>query len=444
MASSSSLAHETISRIHDRVEHVPNKVVRERVWVARSILDGLLLMVGGRSAKSSAGVLKALADHGVAVGEGEDADAIASRSGFCQARDRLPAASIEMLQREVAEFVRERISERRRIFGKLGTAIDGTRLVMARDATTVGEFGLPHGGRPGGRHHYPQALLVMASEVGTRLPLAADLLPWDGSEHAGLRAILPHLGADSVVLLDRGYVGKRLLGEITATGADVILRMTISEANSWDCVYRFLKSKAKEAIATLTIPSAAGPREMRVRLIRRAFRVGRPRRGQKPETMVLLTTLLDAAIAPRDEIIALYAERWSIETAFRELKTVLNLERFHARKAHRIRQEIAAALLWMTLAAAVEHDVDQAMTKLRGRQQWNDPRRWQINRTLLLELLDDIATAIFDPDTDGIALDRMLTRAANYLVRTAQRRRPGRSNPRVRKAPHGRFRNRAG
>jgi len=157
--------------------------------------------------------------------------------------------------------------------------------------------------------------------------------------------------------------------------------------------------------------------------------------------MVLLTTLTDVEAAPCDEIIDLYTQRWSIETAFREMKTVLNLERFHARKAEHVRQEIAAALIWMALVAVVHHEVEAAMTKARGPQRWNDPRRWQVNRTLLMELMDDLASTILRQGIDPDTLSKLLARTANYLVRTAQRRRPDRTNPRKRLAPHGRFRN---
>lgn len=206
-----------------------------------------------------------------------------------------------------------------------------------------------------------------------------------------------------------------------ATGSHVVLRMTTSEANSWDCVYRFLRSKAKEALVDLVLPDPrGGSMTVRVRLIHRAFRRGRPRKGQKLETMVLLTTITDGAVATTKDIIDLYAQRWSVEIAFCELKSVLNLERFHARRADAVEQEIAAALLWMTLVAAVDAAVDQAMTKARGRQRWNDPRRWQINRTLLMELLDDLATTLLDRDVNPEHLDRLIQRTADYLVRTAQ------------------------
>jgi Transposase DDE domain len=435
-----SFVHDALAHIYVTLAQVDHRVQRLRIWPPDALLETLLMLVGGRSSKSSAGVLKAFAERGVELDE--DVDAIPSRSGFCQARGKLPADSLLTIFRALSSFARPRLGGQHLVFGLLAVALDGTHVLMPRDPSTEEAFGCPKGGTKGGRHHYPQGLLVMASEIGTRLPLAADLLAWDGSEHAGARSILPSLGKGTVAIMDRGFVGKKLLGEIIASGAEVIVRMGVSEANSWDCVYHFRRSKAKEAIVTLALPKPGGGTcEVRVRLIRRAFRVGRPRKGQKAETMVLLTTLTDDKAAPREEIIDLYTQRWSIETAFREMKTVLNLERFHARKAEHVRQEIAAALIWMALVAVVHHEVEVVMTKTRGPQSWNDPRRWQINRTLLMELMDDLASTIIRSGIDPDTLDKLLARAAKYLVRTAQKRRPDRTNPRKRLAPHGRFRN---
>lgn len=434
-----SIVHEALTLVYATLQQVPHLVKRERVWTTATILEALLMLVGGRGSKSTAGILKALAERGVAVDEA--VDEIPSRSGFCQSRLRLPASSIHTVRQAVADRVRSRLPADRLVFGLVGVAIDGTHLIAPRSKTTVAKFGCPKGGTVGGQHHYPQALMVMASEVGTRLPIAADLLPWNGSEHAGCRAILEHLGEHTVALLDRGFVGKLLLSELIATGCQVVLRMTTSEANSWNCVYHFLRSKAKEAIVDLELPDLRGGKQIvQVRLIRRAFRRGRPRKGQKPETMVLLTTITDSAIASTQDLIDLYAQRWSIEIAFRELKTVINLERFRARRAEAVEQEIAAALLWMTLVAAVDAAVDQSMTRTRGKQRWNDPTRWQINRVLLMELLDDLATTLLNRDLDPAQLDSLIQRTADYLVRTAQRKRPDRSRPRVRLYPHGRSR----
>ena len=81
------------------------------------------------------------------------------------------------------------------------------------------------------------------------------------------------------------------------------------------------------------------PRTFQARLIRYK------RRGF--DEVTLLTSLRDPIKYPRDEIIALYHERWEIELGYDEIKTEL-LEReesIHSRKPDGVRQEIWGILL---------------------------------------------------------------------------------------------------
>ncbi len=55
---------------------------------------------------------------------------------------------------------------------------------------------------------------------------------------------------------------------------------------------------------------------------------------------MLLTTLTDANRAPREDLIALYSERWGIATFNRELKIIYQVERFRSRTAERFEQEL--------------------------------------------------------------------------------------------------------
>ena len=66
---------------------------------------------------------------------------------------------------------------------------------------------------------------------------------------------------------------------------------------------------------------------MTIRLLARSFPRGRPGKHQSREKMVLLTTLIDAELAPKDDLIALYGERWGIATLNRELKTIYQPEK---------------------------------------------------------------------------------------------------------------------
>lgn len=266
---------------------------------------------------------------------------------------------------------------------------------------------------------------------------------YDGSERVGAMEMADLLGPGTLAVMDRGFVGKAFLRHLIEAGGDVLIRMTTSEVNSWDCVYHFLKSGEREVTVELDLPARNGVNEsartVRVRLVRRVFSVGRPRKGQKRETMVLLTTITDTTRISADQLVDLYAERWGIETLFRDLKTVFNLEQFHSRSPDRIAQEIYAALIWLTLAAALEYGAMALVRAQRGRQSPTDPRRWQIRRTLLYHFVQDRAIDLMELHKPPEEVMARAEEDMEYLARNAAKRRPDRSTPRETRRPWGRF-----
>lgn len=360
-----------------------------------------------------------------------------------QARDKVPTATTQALWQAVRQVVQPAVSDATsQVAGLRVVAIDGTRVVVPDHPDAEARFGRP-AHRAGTKKPLPQALLVVGFDVLSRVPVGASLMRYDGSERVGAMAMSDLLGPGSLAVMDRGFVGKALLRHLIEAGGDVLMRMTTSEANSWDAVYHFLKRGERESTVNLVLPARPGvnetPRTVHVRLVRRVFSVGRPRTGQKRDTMVLLTTVTDPARISADHLVNLYAERWGIETLFRDLKTVFNLEQFHSRSPDRITQEIYAALIWLTLAAAMEYGAMALVRAQRGRQAADDPERWQIRRTLLYHLVQD---RMIDLIEFRALPDEIMARAREdieYLARYAAKRRPGRSTPRETRRPWGRF-----
>ena len=241
-----------------------------------------------------------------------------SASAFSQARGKLPASTCREIWLAVLASIRPMFARdaERRVFGLRPLAIDGTRAITPHEASTKERWPRPKLGA-GRVAHHPQALLVFAFELFSRLPVGVAVLGHKASEHLGLRTLLATIGRKNLLILDRGYIGKALLRDMIASGNQVLLRMTTAEANSWDCVYKFLRQKkTKDGLVELVLPCRPGhseePLTTTVRLITRSFPRGRPGRYQSREKMVLLTTLTDAELAPKDELIALYSERWGI------------------------------------------------------------------------------------------------------------------------------------
>ena len=122
----------------------------------------------------------------------------------------------------------------------------------------------------------------------------------------GLLRILSRLPAQAVLALDRGYPGRDVLGEIVASGRDFVVRMVPAEAGSWKAVAEFIASGKRSAIIELALGTGKAKRTVRSRLILRTFAVGRPKRNQRRESMVVMTSLTDHAISD-DTILKVYA-----------------------------------------------------------------------------------------------------------------------------------------
>lgn len=418
---------------------LPNDFERERRFTALSTFLSVMTLCAVKKSQSYLEVMRSMESL-----FGGTSGRAPSASAFSQARGKLPSATCRGIWESVLLAVRPLFARdaERLVFGLRPLAIDGTRVITPHEASTLARWPQPKLGKDRVAHH-PQALLVFAFELFSRLPVGVAVLGHKASEHLGLRTLLASIGRKNLLILDRGFVGKALLRDLIESGNHVLLRMTTAEANSWDCVYRFLRSAQKDAVVEVVLPRRPDhpedqPKTATVRLIARSFPRGRPGTHQSREKMVLLTTLTDAELATRDDLIALYSERWGIETFNRELKTIYNLERFRSRTAERVEQELYACLTWITIAAATQHAADRAIRAKHGPQRWNDPTRIQVRRTYLFTIVTDwfqrLMTGKVTPDT----LTQAMAKDIGELVRYAAKRRPNRSESRKRKHPNGR------
>src|ERR1035438_9488830 len=78
------------------------------------------------------------------------------------------------------------------------------------------------------------------------------------------------------------------------------------------------------------------PEQLAVRVIR--FSLRRP--GYRPESVTLVTTLLDPNKYPAQEIAHLYARRWKIELWFRDIKTSMGMEVLRCKSPKLVHKEL--------------------------------------------------------------------------------------------------------
>lgn len=327
--------------------------------------------------------------------------------------------------------------------GPLGrplAAFDGTDLLVFEDPGTRSRFGgvTNAEGKSVGQ---PHALMVSAWDVVNRIPLGWTLMPYGSDERVGARSLLPMLDPATIAVFDRGYPSRAFLRDMMLDGRDFVIRMIASESAGWKEVQAFFRSGERERIVIMDLgphPKHSDQRVLRaIRLIRRPFRIGRPMSHQKPETWVIATSLVDPAYTTED-LIEVYHQRWSIETIHKELKILCAVETWHTTNPDLIEQEIAAIMIWQSLAAAVQILAQKTLDQ-RQSNPWNLPTRALAVRTMVMSAVAELLSHAQQGRARSSAMT-LLKRHVALMADWAQKRRPGRSRARVCIRPHGRFR----
>ena len=76
-------------------------------------------------------------------------------------------------------------------------------------------------------------------------------------------------------------------------------------------------------------------------------------RGFRSRQITLVTTLLDPAAFPAEELAALYGRRWRLELCFRDLKTTMGMEMLRCKSPEMARKEVLAYLVAHNLVRCV-------------------------------------------------------------------------------------------
>jgi hypothetical protein len=192
--------------------------------------------------------------------------------------------------------------------------IDGTCLDVADSAANEREFGRPGSGRGEGVGAFPQVRLVGLGECGSHALLEVALGPYRTGEQTLAADLLPGLQPGMLCLADRLFYGFELWQKAAATGAELLWRtksnhlLPVAERLA-DGSYRSQLFASSDRRRERPLP---------VRVVE--YELDDPGRPQAESRYRLLTTILDPAQAPAEELAPLYAQRWEFESALDELK----------------------------------------------------------------------------------------------------------------------------
>jgi hypothetical protein len=274
-------------------------------------------------------------------------------SALRQARARLGAAPLralfDLLRGPAATTATQAVRWR----GLLLTVIDGTVLSLADTPAVRARYPKQRGNHGGSG--YPTLRLSALLTCGTRSVIDAVFDPISTGELDQARVLARSLHAGMLLLGDRNYAAAQLIGELAATGADLLIRAKTGRRlpllaryrdGSWLSTIGTLRVRVMDAQITITTTE-----------------------GTRTGSYRLITTLLDPHTHPADELIRLYHQRWEIETAYLELKSsILGGRVLRARTPEGIDQEVHALLI-------VYQALRTAMVDATDTQPGTDPDR---------------------------------------------------------------------
>lgn len=225
-------------------------------------------------------------------------------------------------------------------------ALDACSSIKAPDSTRNLTW-LRKSHHPQGVEGYPRLQITTLCESGTRSLLGATISPARTGEPECARKLLGLLTPHMLVLADQAYQGNTFLAQVAATGAQLVIRLNAQR-----------RPGVKTLLPDGSYLSCLGG--LKVRVIEARITATTTDGTQATGLYRLATTLLDHRTDPAQQLLALYHERWEVESAFYSLRhTLLHRRVLRSQDRAGLEQEVWALLalyqaLRMAMAEAVE------------------------------------------------------------------------------------------
>ena len=333
--------------------------------------------------------------------------------GYCQARLKLP----KLLCRQVSQEILERL---RQILHPEGSppvlVLDGSSLELEHSRSLLRHY--PPAQNQHGRSHWPVLRVVVMHEAATGLAQLPCWGPMYGpqavSEQALAEQAMDSVPRQALIVADRNFGVFSIARAAQQRGLQVVVRLTQARA------YKFAGPISQQGCQQVQWqPSSLERRKHQLaehtsvagRLI--AVQVGR---GRARQWLYLFTT----SALSTEEVVALYGQRWNIETDLRSLKRTVQLHHIHARSPEMMEKHL--------LMAVSAYNLVRAVMGLAARRNRLDPR--QLSFTQVLTLVDAAWHKLVDPA--ALHADREFLRVLDLAAEcTLPQRQKHRSYPRL-------------
>jgi putative transposase len=364
----------------------------------------------------------------VALGREPCAD---NTGAYCRARARLPLVLVKRLTYHVADMAEAQVPECWLWKRKHVHLIDGTTVSTPDTATLQAQYPQPSAQKPG--LGFPLIRMVVLLSLATAMVRGMAPGPYAGKETgetALFRQLFDRLKPGDVVLADRYYCSYFMIALLRALGVDAVMRLHQRRSSDFqrgrrlghgDHLVTWVRPERPDWMDQETydrMPASIDVREVHVQVNQPGFRV---------ESLVVVTTLIDADAYTSEDLAELYHQRWLIELDIQTLKITLGIDVLRCKTPAMVAKEIWTCLLAYNL-------IRQSMLQAALLAELS-PR--QISFTATMQKIAASWTVILlsDEELARTMIDVHLRHLATHIIGN----RPGRVEPRAikrRPKPH--------
>ena len=272
--------------------------------------------------------------------------ALPTAKAYNEACAKLP---VEVIQQQLAKSHLDEYEVNGRTFHGLKVLIpDGTKVSMADTEETREKYGE-------GQGHYAQAQALGFYDLSTGTFEDFKVEHYNTPERT---VALRHMSSNATPTLyvaDAGYNGMAFTAICVEHKHNLLMQFKHSTLAK-----KFLNTKKRSALISIKLTKthlANHPEYQHLLGKCITIRLLRTRGTSKLESQVLITTLLDEREFTWQELTKLYLQRYTVELAFRHLKTKIGIERIRKQKLQRIEQLIFSAVVLYNLSAMLRNRI---------------------------------------------------------------------------------------
>ncbi len=353
--------------------------------------------------------------------------ACAKNSGpYCRARAKLSQPVIKRLTMDVARGCEREVSDAWLWHGRHVKLVDGTTVSMPDTPQNQEAFPQPSSQEPG--VGCPMARMVVLMSLATAMLCGMQFGPYAGKETgetALLRKLFDQLDSGDIILADRYYCSYFMMAMLMQLGVDVVARLhqcrkvdtpkgqRLGQGDYLVQWTRPAKPDWMDQATYETMPPSITLRQLQVKVHQPGFRV---------ESLMVVTTLIDAKKYTQQDIAELYHKRWLVELDIRAIKVTLGMDVLRCKTPHMVGNEIWTCLLAYNLIrksmmqAAVRSDLSPRQLSFTRAMQ-------TIAASWMTLATEDQVTLIIEAQLDSLT-EQLIGNRPNRVEPRAVKRRP--------------------